>query len=255
MLTENEQGEQISFFDPEFAYLRTSKDCLVQTTVKTSESSLKNSPKLPTVIPQFLDCRPDKLGLTREPFWEVEGIALGLLLGDYTTPNFGVSPNVAVACRLLSILEVNPPPKYFLSPKACQGILNRAKKDDKGIPPILEQALKEQIASPLKFGGGIEVDSNGKKAGKGALIQENLSGTLGVSQDQTLFTKDNFSQYSESEVFAPLKTSGGDIGGERNPCETVGALQARDYKGVGNQYVKEGKIIIQRNGRTDLFSE
>jgi DNA (cytosine-5)-methyltransferase 1 len=26
---------------------------------------------------------------------------------------------------------------------------------------------------------------------------------------------------------------------------TVGALQARDYKGVGNQYVEEGKVIIQ----------
>ena len=25
---------------------------------------------------------------------------------------------------------------------------------------------------------------------------------------------------------------------------TVGALQARDYKGVGNQYVEEGKVIV-----------
>ena len=31
------------------------------------------------------------------------------------------------------------------------------------------------------------MDSNGKKAGKGPLVQENLSATLGVSQDQTLF--------------------------------------------------------------------
>lgn len=34
----------------------------------------------------------------------------------------------------------------------------------------------------------MEVDSKGKKAGKGALIQTELSGTLGVSQDQTLIT-------------------------------------------------------------------
>ena len=33
----------------------------------------------------------------------------------------------------------------------------------------------------------MERDSNGKKAGKGALIQWERSGTLGVSQDQTLF--------------------------------------------------------------------
>ena len=43
------------------------------------------------------------------------------------------------------------------------------------------------IVFTLKVRGGCEVDSKGKKAGKGALIQENLSATLGVSQDQTLF--------------------------------------------------------------------
>ena len=42
-------------------------------------------------------------------------------------------------------------------------------------------------AATLKIRGGREVDSNGRKAGKGALIQWELSGTLGVSQDQTLF--------------------------------------------------------------------
>jgi DNA (cytosine-5)-methyltransferase 1 len=40
----------------------------------------------------------------------------------------------------------------------------------------------------LKIRGGVEVDSHGKKAGKGPLIQTELSGTLGVSQDQTLIT-------------------------------------------------------------------
>lgn len=40
----------------------------------------------------------------------------------------------------------------------------------------------------LKIRGGREVDSHGRKAGKGALIQEELSGTLGVSQDQTLIS-------------------------------------------------------------------
>ena len=38
----------------------------------------------------------------------------------------------------------------------------------------------------LKIRGGIDVDSHGRKAGKGALVQTELSGTLGVSQDQTL---------------------------------------------------------------------
>lgn len=43
------------------------------------------------------------------------------------------------------------------------------------------------LSATLKIRGGCERDSYGKKAGKGALIQWELSGTIGVSQDQTLF--------------------------------------------------------------------
>ena len=39
----------------------------------------------------------------------------------------------------------------------------------------------------LKIRGGVEVDSAGKAAGKGALIQKDMSATLGTSQDQYLF--------------------------------------------------------------------
>ena len=39
----------------------------------------------------------------------------------------------------------------------------------------------------LKIRSGVSVDSYGKAAGKGALIQKNMSATLGVSQDQYLF--------------------------------------------------------------------
>lgn len=37
-----------------------------------------------------------------------------------------------------------------------------------------------------------------------------------------------------------------DRGGSYTVNETVGALCTRDYKGVGNQYVDEGKCIIQQ---------
>ena len=49
------------------------------------------------------------------------------------------------------------------------------------------QADTPKTVYTLKVRGGVEVDSKGKKAGKGPLVQENLSATLGVSQDQTLF--------------------------------------------------------------------
>ena len=43
------------------------------------------------------------------------------------------------------------------------------------------------IPYTLKIRSGVSIDSYGKAAGKGALIQKNLSATLGVSQDQYLF--------------------------------------------------------------------
>jgi site-specific DNA-cytosine methylase len=48
-------------------------------------------------------------------------------------------------------------------------------------------AVVEKVPYTLKIRGGVAVDSMGKAAGKGALIQEDLSATLGVSQDQYLF--------------------------------------------------------------------
>lgn len=99
--------------------------------------------------------------------------------------SFGECPREEKESLLSQILEVNPHPKYCLSAKACQGILRRANSRGKKLPPILEQALIKQ-ATLSKSEGGVEVDSKGKKAGKGALIQTELSGTLGVSQDQTL---------------------------------------------------------------------
>lgn len=51
------------------------------------------------------------------------------------------------------------------------------------------------------------MDSKGKKAGKGALIQWEKSGTLSVTQDQTLFV------LKETEQDLPIKASDGQGGG------------------------------------------
>ena len=53
-------------------------------------------------------------------------------------------PNDAVESSLSDILEESGSvaPKYSLSPKACQGILRRAKRRKKPLPVALEKALK-----------------------------------------------------------------------------------------------------------------
>ena len=52
----------------------------------------------------------------------------------------------------------------------------------------------------LKIRGGVERDANGRKAGKGALIQWEKSATLGVSQDQTLIVWKEQYMPSKEEV-------------------------------------------------------
>ncbi len=87
-----------------------------------------------------------------------------LLDGKGQSPGASLTPSISeypsdgvVFSSLPDVLEVWPiPPKYFLSRKACAGILNRAKKRNKILPPILEYALARQakgyvaVAEPLE---------------------------------------------------------------------------------------------------------
>lgn len=61
--------------------------------------------------------------------------------------NFGEFPSVARESTLSQILDLNAPEKYSLSVRACQGILNRAKKRGKELPAMLLDALTEVISS------------------------------------------------------------------------------------------------------------
>jgi hypothetical protein len=48
---------------------------------------------------------------------------------------------------LSQILEAEVLPKYYLSAKACEGILRRAERRGKELPPMLKDALEQQSAS------------------------------------------------------------------------------------------------------------
>ena len=135
-------GEQISLSDLGIWCGKTSPEPLVQITEKTSEPSLKRPSESSITMPQFLDLRTDSPGAILGAFWETGFLSLGA----YTTHSFGESPSVAVESRLSQILEERPHRKYCLSAKACQGILNRAKKRGKTLPPILESALKQSVS-------------------------------------------------------------------------------------------------------------
>ena len=69
----------------------------------------------------------------------------GALLTELSTRNIGECPSVAVESTLSQILEANAPEKYSLSAKACEGILRRAERRGKELPPMLKAALEQQI--------------------------------------------------------------------------------------------------------------
>ncbi|WP_260839019.1 hypothetical protein [Heyndrickxia oleronia] len=58
--------------------------------------------------------------------------------------NISESPNVVVESTLSQILQTDVPEKYYLSPKACQGILRRAAARGKELPEVLKTALEKQ---------------------------------------------------------------------------------------------------------------
>lgn len=79
-------------------------------------------------------------GQTQGRFWENPVPSHG----EFLMLNIGESPNVVVESSLSQILQDNTPAKYSLSPKACVGILRRAKHRGKDLPLRLKIALELQ---------------------------------------------------------------------------------------------------------------
>jgi hypothetical protein len=61
---------------------------------------------------------------------------------EFLTLSISEWPSAAAVCSLSDILENGDvPQRYFLSAKACAGILRRAEKRGKALPEPLQQAL------------------------------------------------------------------------------------------------------------------
>lgn len=65
--------------------------------------------------------------------------------GEYWMRSFSAWPKDASVCSLLEVLEPCVARKYFLSAKACRGIISRADRRGKPLPKRLRNALEKQI--------------------------------------------------------------------------------------------------------------
>ena len=155
----DEMEGQVSLFDQDTWYGKTSQEPLVATREETSsQSSRKSSGSSRRQPPMCLCLTGGGIGANLGACtmnWED-----GRLLGEYTMHSFGEQPNTLMeeclfealpngvsASRLSQILEDSAHQKFYLSAKACAGILNRAKKRGKELPEILKTALENQMGS------------------------------------------------------------------------------------------------------------
>ena len=178
-------GEQISLFDQDGWFSKMSAECFPQTMERTSEPSLKKRQELQTPRSLFLDLRTDWVGAMLGSFWQTDG----LWLGRYTLRSIGGFPKEERESRLSQILEDNPHPKYCLSPKACQGILNRAERRGNELPPILKEALEQSVSK-----SGRDV----KGGGKGILIQDERTAPLKTLNNQAVCSLHRGGQVNEA---------------------------------------------------------
>ena len=107
---------------------------------RTSGSFWRRSSALNAIPFQSLDLTPGAGNLLGEFYWEL----ISPWRGGASTLNTGVSPKDAKESSLSQILQADPPLKYYLSPKACLGILRRAFERGKELPQKLERALRIQ---------------------------------------------------------------------------------------------------------------
>lgn len=134
-------AEQAFTLDPALWCGKTFPEHSVQTKAQTlAQSSKKRSKSCAKKPPLFLSLNADGQTPDALPIWQENGA----LLGAFSMHSFGESPKEERGSHLSQILEDSPHPKYYLSAKACAGILNRADRRGKILPPKLREALERQ---------------------------------------------------------------------------------------------------------------
>src|SRR5699024_7192156 len=112
----------------------------VPTRARTSSPSSKKSARSKDTKFILLDLRD---GQMPEKSWR----RISVSHGGYLMHSTGEFPSEENASTLSQILQAGVLEKYYLSPKACLGILRRASVRGKELPELLRKALERQAAS------------------------------------------------------------------------------------------------------------
>ena len=119
---------------------KTSREPSRQTRARTSRQSLLKSAKSKTAKCLYLSLES---GRRQGGLWET----VTQSHGGSSMLNFGEYPKEDNASTLSQILMEGVPEKYYLSQKACQGILRRASSRGKVLPAVLQKALERMAVA------------------------------------------------------------------------------------------------------------
>lgn len=147
---------QISLFAQESGSGRMSQAATVQTMGSTFRWSSTHSSKLKNQTFMLLDLRPGA-GNLLGPYWEYDPP----WLGPPGTLDTSACPKGAEDAFLSLILAAIVPSRYYLSKRACLGILRRSRERGKPLPAQLKAALEmqaglraycpEELSAPMAF--------------------------------------------------------------------------------------------------------
>ena len=187
-----------------------------------------------------LDLTPGHGNLLGKSYWEM----ISPWLGGSSILNTGPAPLNAEDVYILSqILEAHPHRKYYLSKKACLGILRRARERGKELPPQLKVALMAQAGLIPLAAPAFELIAFAANQRDEVRDLHNVAGALGAQpgmKQQTFIAQDCLTPWDtqQSRIFTPESKAptlaSADGGGGRNPAgllftmETAGSLTPWD---------------------------
>lgn len=224
----NDLEGQVSMFGPGSACGKTCRDASPArrraSPTRTSGRSSRRSFGLKNHTLMLLDLRPGG-GNMLGPCWEYDPV----WLGRYGELNTSECPKGAVESSLSQILQDSVPSRYYLSRRACLGILRRAEERGKTLPPQLELALKMQagiirpppgvLASDLLIAFAANQRDEVRDLHD---LSAALSAQQGMKQ-QTFIARECLTPWDtqQSRIFTPEGTAptlaSADGGGGRNP--------------------------------------
>lgn len=132
--------------------------------------------------------------------------------------------------KIVTDIREQSRPEIQVVGKSLSGNTEQGNEKGQGVTETVTDSVGEASSYTLKIRGGVDIDSHGKRAGKGALVQTELSGTLGVSQDQTLIT---------GECLNPWDVQSKHIQSENGVAESLYSGECR--YGGGESYVMQSQ--------------